>query len=402
MARAVALLANDAAGAQAAGATALARRRACSVDRAVERPCVGVMQAAPAPASRITLMVVAIQPSGPLMRRLPRRRRSFVALTDEQLRALVQPILGEEAARADVEWPSQGVNNRTYIVRGPSGRAVVVKARPKSVKNVRNSPQWPRYTQDLFGATPDGALTTLPEIARLLRQHGAIRVPTIYVVDQSLEFAPCDYVIKEELRGQPFDWDSPRFSREAAAQLGDHLGRVHAATGGGAYGIFAGRELPIEDWWPRFQRSYRRLASDLCAVAPHLAGVAERLERALQSAGRSGRASTSALVCVDQSPSHYLADREGRIAAMVDLEAHLWAPRELELAVVELWVGHVDAFWKSYLEHASRPATMDDARPAYWLYTWMEWCYCMHTLLHDPVRALELERGLVELARRAA
>jgi hypothetical protein len=45
---------------------------------------------------------------------------------------------------------------------------------------------------------------------------------------------------------------------------------------------------------------------------------------------------------------------------------------------------------------------MAEVRPAYWLYTWMEWCYCMHTLLHDSARAQELERGLVDLAARAA
>ena len=334
--------------------------------------------------------------------RLPRRRRSFVALTNHQLRALVRPILADEAALAKVERPSQGVNNRTYIVRGASGRAVVVKTRPKSVRNVRNSPQWPRYTQDLFGTTPDGHLTTLPEIARILRQHGSLRIPIVYVIDQSLELAPCEYVINEELPGQPFDWDSCRFTAAAAAQLGDHLGRVHSATVGRSFGIFARREFPMDDWWRRFARSYRRLAGELCAVAPHLEAVAEPFERALQRASASGRATTSTLVCVDQNPSHYLADGYGRTAAFIDLEAHLWAPPELELAVVELWVGDKDAFWRAYLEHAEAPEAMDEVRAAYWLYTWMEWCYCLHTLLHDSARGRELEDGLIKVAESAA
>lgn len=40
---------------------------------------------------------------------------------------------------------------------------------------------------------------------------------------------------------------------------------------------------------------------------------------------------------------------------MIDLEAHLWAPRELELAVVELWVGDTETFRDAYLEHAPLP-----------------------------------------------
>lgn len=58
-----------------------------------------------------------------------------------------------------------------------------------------------------------------------------------------------------------------------------------------------------------------------------------------------------------------------------------------------------DTVRRAYERHAPWPRTYGDVRGAYMLATWMEWAYCLHTIVHDDGRARGLEEQLVWLAR---
>ena len=325
--------------------------------------------------------------------RLPRRRRSFTSLTDETVRALAAPVMGPNVAHARIVSPSQGINNRTYLVHPPAGPGLAVKVRPQARAGVRNSPQWPRYTQALFGPIPNGDISTLLPITRTLAAHGAIRVPGICLVDVSLERLTSPYFIAEELPGVPFDWDAHPVQGPAARQLGRHLGRIHGATAQAeGFGIYARRgEFPRAEWWRRFAHAYDTLLSELARASATMASLDKPLRAALARAVATGAPSSCALICVDQNPTHYLAAPEGTISGMVDIEAHLWAPPEYELAMAGLWVRDQGAFREAYGEHRPWPEPMAQVHPAYGFFTWMEWIYCLHTLLHDHQGATALE-----------
>lgn len=314
------------------------------------------------------------------------------------MRAIARQALLARADSARVVVPEQGVNNRTFVVRYEPISDIVVKIRPRTGGGVRNSPQWPRYTQQLLGPVPNGDVSTLLELEELLVRHGTIRVPRIYAADTSLELVPSPFFVAELLPGEPFDWDGNAVGSIGAEQLGSHLGSLHAATTGDGFGIFARRhDFALEDWWRRFGRAYRTVADELARGSARVAAVREKLDRPLQWAESTPPPSSSVLVCVDQSPSHYLGSDDGRISGMVDLEAHVWAPREYELAIVELWLRDLDTFRTAYERHLPWPEGMEGVRIAYWLFTWMEWIYCVHTLVHDDSRAEQLERRLTEL-----
>jgi hypothetical protein len=85
---------------------------------------------------------------------------------------------------------------------------------------------------------------------------------------------------------------------------------------------------------------------------------------------------------------------------MIGVEAHLWAPQEYELTMVEIWLQAVDAFRSGYIAYRPWPAAMDQVRPAYMFMTWMEWIYCSYTLLHDEASAIALEQHVVEQCER--
>ncbi len=339
------------------------------------------------------------------IKRLPRRRRHFASLSEADLRSVVSHTIGAQADSAEIIMPHQGINNMTYFARNRGGDNFVIKVRPglkrepdapPPPKRRVNSPQWPRYTQELLGPYPNGDLDTLPGIAALLRQHGRVRLPRIFRVDDTLELIPAAYIVTEWLEGTSFDWHD--FTPQAARQLGEHLGGVHAATGNkGGFGIFASNaEFPAEHWWLRFAKAYRILAAELARGSETMRSLGDTLERALTQAVATGTPQRCGLICIDQNPQHYLRGEEGTIAAMVDIEGHLWAPIEYELAMVEMWVQHPANLRAGYEQVTAWPAALEQARPAYQFMTFMEWIYCVYTLLHKPEEAAELEQVLAQ------
>jgi hypothetical protein len=332
---------------------------------------------------------------------LPRRRRSFAHLRDAELRELVRPVLGDRADDAQVQRPDQGVNNRTYLVLPRRGPGVAVKMRPYSSHPVRNSALWPRYTQQLYGPVPNGNISTLTAVSAELSRHGSIRPPDILLVDVSGAHVAAPYMISELLPGSPLSWEAER-PGTTAGQLGDHVGRLHAATSGSGFGIYGQRDdCELTDWWTRFARSYRTLAGELARCSEPVAEAVPRLERALTRGVDAGPPTASALVCLDQSPTHYLGPGDGTITAMVDVEGYLFAPPEYEVALLELWIPDRAALARAYECHRPHPAQLlEEVRPAYWLFTWMEWAYCLRTLIHDQPAALKLEWRLAQLARQ--
>jgi hypothetical protein len=113
----------------------------------------------------------------------------------------------------------------------------------------------------------------------------------------------------------------------------------------------------------------------------------------------SGAPDAFALICIDQSPKHYLRADDGGIRAMVDVEGHLWAPPEYELAMALIWLRDEEMFRTAYERHFPWPRAMEAVRPAYTFMTWMEWAYCSRTLLQDEAGAEAAERQLAQLLR---
>ena len=337
-------------------------------------------------------------------RTLTRRRATFGAVTADTIRAILRAATGAAVDAAEIVVPGHGINNQTWIVRLPDGAGYVVKFRPQvrpAAKAPRNSPHWPRYLQALFGPVPNGGLRSLLQVTELLTAWGSLRVPQIVCVDESCRLAPMTCLVSEWLPGRPFDWDEHRPGEVALCQLGEHVARVHEATATArGFGIFAtGGEFAPEAWWSRFGTAYRTLLDELCRVSAVVSQVRPQLERALERGAATGAPHRFALTCHDQAPTHYLDVGDGTISGMVDIEAHLWAPPEYEVAMLELWARDAAAVRLGYERHARWPETLDAVRPAYWLMTWMEWLRFTYTLRHDPNAAVDLERKLAQLCR---
>ena len=341
----------------------------------------------------------------------------FPTLEDKTLREIVVQS-GFVVPVKNIWQPGQGVNNQPYFVdlEGTDRADLVIKVRPglkaapKPKPVPRHNPYWPAYTQALFGRYANGDLAALPAAAQQIADNGSLRTPQVFLADQSFERASASYLVSEHLTGTAIDWvGERRFTPKAARQLGRHLGQKHQNTGSGAtFGIFGRRDDFAAAWWERFAEAYWFLMDRLSRRSKAVAALHPAMEDALRQAQSTGTRESFPLICIDQSPTHYLiADDSQGIAAMIDIEGHLWAPAAYELAMVEIWIGggtdgvaERTALREGYAEASPYPAALlDVARPAYQLMTWMEWMNCNYTLLNNREEARGIVPELIRLCQ---
>lgn len=316
-------------------------------------------------------------------------------LGNDDVLTLLNRATGFHSPEAQVETPPQGVNNQTYLVREAG---MVVKVRPGGDgPTLTPSPHWPAYTCALFGPVPNGGVRSLVALTKILQRTGGLPVPTILHQGEGAGPGGSDYTIGEILPGKPFDWDVNPMGRTASRQLGEHLGQLHDATAQTeGFGIFGGDRAPRSRWWPRFGASYALLADEVCRESSALRPFRPHLDVPLRRANHSPDPLDFSLVCVDQNPTHYLGDDHGRITGFVDIEGHLWAPAEWELAVVSMWIPHTQAFRRGYGLHRAWPEAMEDVSEAYIVYTFLEWILCVRTMMDRPQEVADLERCLLQ------
>lgn len=315
-------------------------------------------------------------------------------LGEDDVLTLLNQATGFLSQGASVETPTQGVNNQTYLVREAG---LVVKIRPRGQGPcVVPCPHWPAYTCALLGDAPNGGVRSLARVTETLQRHGSLPVPSILHFGEGTGPDGSDFTIGEILPGRPFDWEANRMGRHACRSLGEHLGRLHAATAQTeGFGIFGGEPTRWTQWWSRFAASYTILADDVCDGSPLLRGFRARLDEPLLRAIRSPDPRAFPLVCVDQSPSHYLGDHADRITGFVDVEGHLYAPAEWELTTIQMWITHARALRNGYETHRPWPDSMDDVRDAYATYTLLEWLVCTRDLMDSPAEVANLEAWII-------
>ena len=229
------------------------------------------------------------------------------------------------------------------------------------------------HARALFGDIPDGGVHARMRITAVLHRHGGLPVPSILHYGERTGPGESDFTIDEVLPGRSFDGETNPMGRAAARQLGDHLGRLHAATARtDGFGAFGGEPIRGTQWWSRFEASYTILADEVCEASSALRASRWRLDAALREATRSPNPSVFPLICIDQDPSRYLGDEGGLITGFVGVAGHLFAPAEWELTTVLMWMPHPHPFRHGYEHHRRWPEGMEAVRDAYATYALME------------------------------
>jgi Ser/Thr protein kinase RdoA (MazF antagonist) len=225
-------------------------------------------------------------------------------------------------------------SNRVYRARLADGRCVVVKV-PR-VTGSRLTPFW-HQLRDVFAVdlaeVPEHLSATVQSLAPAL--EAGISVPDCTIVrgpNGPMTIASC-------VPGTA--WEPDRFPESVAVnyQVGDLVGRLHARGAEGYGPVWARHRSPLTTFYD--------------AAVRYLRG-ARGLEAVIERTDPADVASRSAVIMADISANQFLYDG-GRVSAVVDLDAYVVGPVELELAMLECCISVPAAFRRGYERHLPLP-----------------------------------------------
>lgn len=205
---------------------------------------------------------------------------------------------------------------------------------------------------------------------RALKACGTIRIPEVLDYRDS-DAAEVPWLALEWLEPAPPN-DSRAFSREFAAQLA----ALHAAEAGAAFGWSEDNFLGIypqvntyTESWPEFYRTNRlaphlELARKQGYLPPQRAALLHKLIEELDSL-LDDMETRPCLIHGDLWSGNFLTTAEG--AALLD-PAVYYAPREVELAFIELFDGFPPGFVEYYRAISPLPEGYEKRRPVHQLY----------------------------------
>ena len=271
----------------------------------------------------------------------------------------------------DVQKMDGGFANDVWQVRTVQGEYVV--------KVIREPPSPDRPFWDglqfLFGMNVFSHIEQRREMGDFIRKHTFLKVPDVHRIDTSRKLIDAPYVVIDRMPGDPLDLQQCDCDTSHLAEaLGRHLGSLHSVSFA-YWGTYpSGPRYAPADWPARCAETLRYLAEryfqDEPAVQRDLPGFVQ------QAAGLPGP-ERLALVLPDLRPDQFLqVDHE--LTALVDVEAHVIGPSELDLILMEYVLKPEDASafksgYQAYLTLPDLKALRPLYRYLYFLITALGW-----------------------------
>jgi len=209
-----------------------------------------------------------------------------------------------------------------WLVKTASGEAVVRSSRWKD--QPLNDFWW--GLNSLFGIDPGNPIH-FEAASKMLSEIPTIAAPNIL---SRAEINGRPYLVVEKMAGHPMKsfTDQPD---ELLRQFGIWLAQVHGSTYA-HFGNLAGtKAIGIQHFHRHLARTMERLVARYYKDSPDFVAALNRL---LPETERLPAPSNASSVLIDIDPSQFLAD-DGRITAIVDLEAYVLGPRELDFIALE-------------------------------------------------------------------
>lgn len=220
----------------------------------------------------------------------------------------------------------------------------VLKLCPLS--NVTGSSFWQGMRQ-LFGLRYPQEVEAYFEVYRLLGDWSRLDIPRLFLA-QSAGQEYASVLLTERLHGETLQ--SGHVNAGMAADLGHHLGRLHRQSSK-CYGPLFAPGFEVGKWSERLQAVIVELArQQAISLQPY--------ETDLIQFKQAEEEMTDGFVPImpDLRWDQFLS-KEGRLHALVDLDAMVWGRRELELVLLEylLEPNWVEAFVSSYGRYVELP-----------------------------------------------
>ncbi|HTG68888.1 MAG TPA: aminoglycoside phosphotransferase family protein [Candidatus Udaeobacter sp.] len=170
-------------------------------------------------------------------------------LTESELKAIAKKVFDQQATA--VKELTDGFANAAYKVTLEDGRPVIVKAAPPSSTKMMS------YEQGLMKAEV--------EVLRLVKQAGAVPVPSVYAHDASESLVNCEYFIMEMLEGDPYNKVKDRLTEEQRYLIDHQLGVYNRQLNdirGERFGLYAASGETDSSWREAFHRLLLSVLAD--------------------------------------------------------------------------------------------------------------------------------------------
>jgi hypothetical protein len=206
-------------------------------------------------------------------------------------------------------------------------------------QTIQKSTFW-RAMNYLFQIDFPASLTYINKTYSFISEHSILNTPEFIASESSA------FVLARFLSGEDVDLDS--VSDQMSMQLARHVAELHTYQQP-KWGAFHEPVQLASDWPKRLQQTLRALAKHHSMIPEHI------LERALQQAGQLD-IDTFTPIMMDLRWDQ-MRHQQGQLSAIVDMDAFVIGPRELELVLLEYQLDKQQAeyFSEAYHDIADMP-----------------------------------------------
>lgn len=274
----------------------------------------------------------------------------------------LQPLFPSKCLSVKSLNPGYDSTNDVYAVETEKGHFVI-----KILRDTNNNVFW-RGLHLLFEATHLASIHNQPNLSDFLNKLNSIPVPKVIKAEASSKnpiHRP--YVIFEKMSGIPIPHDSEiayelSNDSDVALQLGEFLNKVHRQAFD-YFGDIAGKGLPLNQFPEKFKETIQKLATTRKALQDK--EVQQMLPYFLKLASTMKPPTKAGLIQLDLWPTQFLASKERHLSSLIDIESYVVGPIELELVLVELWIGHHEKFKEAYLSTGAKWPDLEEQRELY-------------------------------------
>lgn len=266
---------------------------------------------------------------------------SYPALSQQQQRRL--PILLKPAAQLAAQFDDS--SHQIWFCETDAG-SLVLKVANKPV--VRCSSFW-RGINRLFALNFPASLADTAGVQQFLSQHSPLMIPECLSANSG-------FVVCRRLAGQTLT--AKAANPDVIRQLARHIATLHQQTAD-QWGTLLKPKFSADQWSSRLRLTLSYLAANSeMAIPPVLLGNALKQAADIQP-------DSFVPVMVDLRWDQFLID-DDKLTALVDLDAFVLAPRELELVLLELLLNapQAEIFGREYQRFQPLP-DLANVRTAY-------------------------------------
>jgi Ser/Thr protein kinase RdoA (MazF antagonist) len=262
--------------------------------------------------------------------------------------------------------PGRENTNDIFEVESKEGSCIIKI--PKVIRDPHNT-FWSGLKQ-LFGLNIIVSINSQKLLSKYIRHYGIITVPRVLQADGSNNnVLGRPFVILEKMYGEPIIHNGDieqqiKQDKDFMYQLGTHLGALHAKKLE-YFGTLKHNKQLLADFPEKLAATISRLAKfrkaqqdpDLQAMLPIY----------LQQAREMDIPEHCGVIMPDLWLNQFLVDLDQKqLSACIDIEACVVGPVDLELSLIELWLGNLGKFKEGYFSvNKHWPAEIEQNRLLY-------------------------------------